>query len=81
MNKLNLILTANPLEFAAIFGEVTGDAETQAGADTTGSRRAGSEVSRSRSTSRGPLGTRESRSVSNDSVDAPIETLGSRRQY
>ncbi len=41
MNKLDLMLTANPLEFAAIFGEVTGDAATQVGADTTGSRRAG----------------------------------------
>ena len=36
MNKLNRVLIASPLEFAAIFGEITSDAATEARAATTG---------------------------------------------
>jgi|HubBroStandDraft_2_1064218.scaffolds.fasta_scaffold61641_4 hypothetical protein len=54
MNKLNKVLTANPREFAALFGEVTGDPATQPGTDTTGLQRPVAEVSSSRSTRRRP---------------------------
>lgn len=36
MNKLNLMLTANPSEFAAIFGKIASDAVTGTRAPTIG---------------------------------------------
>lgn len=67
MNKLNLMLTANPLEFAAIFGEIAGDATTQAGVDTTGLSPSRAELARVGSATRpGPRGRRESRDLSDE---------------
>jgi hypothetical protein len=54
MNNLDRVLTANPREFAALFGELTGDAATQPGTDTTGLQRLVAEVLSSRSISGGP---------------------------
>jgi len=63
MHRLNLVLTANPLEFAAIFGEVAGAAATQAGAGTTAMPPAGPAVVRVGTTRRQePADTGESRS-------------------
>jgi hypothetical protein len=75
MIELNRMLTANPLEFAAIFEEVTGDAATPAGTDNTGLPPAGAELAKARSTRRqGPRDTHVSPGVSGVSVGGPIET-------
>jgi hypothetical protein len=66
MSKLNQMLIANPAEFAAMFGEVTGDAvvvaEVRAGMPNE------------------PAGTRKSRRHSNLNVEAMLQILGSDRQ-
>ena len=65
MSKLNQILIASPAEFAAILGEVTGDAvvtEVRAGMPNE------------------PAGTRKSRRDSNPNVEAAIQILGSDRR-
>lgn len=80
MNKLNLMLTASPLEFAAIFGEITRDAVTEARADTTGLPEGAAAVAGVGSTRRnGSRGTCKSRGVSDLSLEASIQALGSRR--
>jgi len=80
MNKLNLILTANPMEFAAILGEITSDAVSEARARTSGLPQGAAPAAEMGSAGRnGPRGTRKSPGVSNPSLEASIQTLGSRR--
>jgi hypothetical protein len=77
MNKLNLMLIASPLEFAAIFGEVTSDVVTEARASTAGLPQCASTVAVAGSANRG---TRKSRGVSNTSPEASIQAVRSGRQ-
>jgi hypothetical protein len=66
MSKLNQMLILDPAEFAAIFGEVTGDAvvvaEVRPGTPNESAR------------------TRKSRRRSNLNVEAAVQILGSDRQ-
>jgi hypothetical protein len=64
MNKLNRMLIASPLEFAAIFGEVTSDLIPEARASITGSPQCASTVA----------------GASNTSPEASIQAVGSGRQ-
>ena len=66
MSKLNQMLIANPAEFAAMFGEVTGDAVVVAEVRTGMPNE--------------PAGTRKSRGHSNLNVEAAVQILGSDRQ-
>jgi hypothetical protein len=80
MNKLNLMLTASPSEFAAIFGEIGSDAVTEARVCTSGLPQGAAPAVGTGSAGRnGPRGTRKSPGVPNPSLEASIQALGSRR--
>jgi len=81
MNKLARMLIASPLEFAAIFGEVTSDAATEAQTDTTGASQGAVAVATLGSARKdGSEGARKSRGVEFFSLEASIGTLSSRRE-
>jgi hypothetical protein len=80
MNKLNLMLTANPSEFAAIFGEIRSDAVTAALARTSGlPQGAAPAAGMGPAGHNGPRGNRKPPGVPNPSLEASIQALGSRR--
>jgi|HubBroStandDraft_1064217.scaffolds.fasta_scaffold65285_3 hypothetical protein len=77
MNKLNLMLTASPVEFAASFGEVTDDATTDSRGSTTGVHQDGEAVATEECAGgNGSGGARNSREVQFFSLEASIGTLG-----
>jgi len=66
MDKLSRMLIAGPLEFAAIFGEVTSDAVPETHAVATGSPRGATAVAGAGSPRRnGPRGSRKDGKTSN----------------
>jgi hypothetical protein len=80
MNKLNLMLTANPSEFAAIFGEIGSDAVTEARARTGGLPQGAAPAAGMGSAGRnGPRGNRKSPGVPNPCLEASFQAPGSRR--
>jgi hypothetical protein len=77
MNKLNLMLTANSVEFAAIFGEVRDDATSDSRGSTTGVPQDAVAVARVECAGgNGSRVARNSREVQFFSLEASIGTLG-----
>ena len=81
MNKLNLMLIASPVEFAAIFGGVTSDATAEARGGSTGVAQGAVTVPTEGSAEGNGFGGRcKSNGVQFFSLEASIGTLGPGRE-